>query len=248
MSRLLVVLAMHRSGSSLVARSLKALGAELGQAAEWSGPDNPTGFWEHQGVLTVNEAVLILCGATWDNPPTTIDLNRQLRRPELVYLLGAAEHMLRRELNQYPIFAIKDPRLCVLMPFWRPVFAGLGCDLSVVQVVRHPNAVAASLQRRNGMDRENALRLWSRYTEDAIFYAATVPKAVTAAYGVMVIQPISEIARIGEKLGLTVDKDEAMQFATAFVDENLWHEADEEPLPMEVDIVWQQVRREATEP
>ena len=57
-SRIILILGPHRSGTSLVAKSMTCLGAALGERAEWYGPDNPSGFWEHQDVLAINEAIL----------------------------------------------------------------------------------------------------------------------------------------------------------------------------------------------
>lgn len=244
MNRLIIVAGCHRSGTSLVAKSLTCLGAELGPAAEWSGPDNPTGFWEHQGVLAVNEKVLSICTSRWDDPPGQEGLAEICRtNPQLIYLRGGAEHMLRRELSQYPIFAIKDPRLCVLLPFWRPILAGLGCEVSVVRVVRHPNAVADSLQRRDRMVRDKALRLWLRYAEGS----HDPWLSVTVDYDAMVADPVLQLCRIGSRLGLTLDLGKGTAFATQFVDERLWHESTETALPTEVNIVWQQMQRQATE-
>lgn len=149
--------------------------------------------------------------------------------------------MLRRELEQYPVFAIKDPRLCVLMPFWKPVLAGLGCQVSFIRVVRHPDAVAASLQRRDKMDRDKALRLWLRYTEAA-------EPSVVVDYDHLMSLPFHEIERLGTRLGLKVNVEEAGKFAADFIDDTLWHEPEEGTLPVEINVVWQQVRREATEP
>ena len=250
MSRLLVVLGCHRSGTSLVAKSLECFGADLGKAAEWSGPDNPTGFWEHQGVLAINEHILWVCNSRWDAPPTDAILTEACQRsPDLVYLRGAAEHLLRRDLEQHPLFAIKDPRLCVLMPFWKPVLAGLQCEVSVVRVIRHPDAVASSLQRRDGMARDAALRLWLRYTEDAVLRYHEFPgPEVVVDYDAMVADPVLQLLRIGSRLDLTLDLTKGQHFATQFVDENLYHESVESALPPEVSIVWQQARREASQP
>lgn len=249
MSRLLLVLGFHRSGTSLIARSLKCFGAELGKAAEWTGPDNPTGFWEHKGVLAVNEQALRMLGARWDQPLNGTDLSEECRQmPELIYLRGAAEHLLRREIGQHPIFAIKDPRLCILMPFWRPIFAGLGCEASAIRVVRHPDAAAASLQRRDGMERPKALDLWLRYTQGAQDAIDPDWKSLVVDYDVMMAQPASELDRISRRLDLPFDRQEGHRFVTGFLNESLWHEPGECVLPPEVSIAWQKVRREATEP
>src|SRR5690606_40251946 len=32
------------------------------------GPDNPLGFWEHQGIVSVHEALLVALARRWDDP------------------------------------------------------------------------------------------------------------------------------------------------------------------------------------
>ncbi len=48
--RVIVLLGMHRSGTSPITRGLKALGVELGEDLLPSAPENPTGFWEDAAV------------------------------------------------------------------------------------------------------------------------------------------------------------------------------------------------------
>ena len=46
----LLVLGMHRSGTSALTRVLNLLGVALGDDLMPPGPDNPLGFWEHQAL------------------------------------------------------------------------------------------------------------------------------------------------------------------------------------------------------
>ena len=57
-----IVLGMHRSGSSAVARGMMALGMELGERLVPVQPDNPTGFWEDKKVVDLNDAILASAG------------------------------------------------------------------------------------------------------------------------------------------------------------------------------------------
>ena len=65
------VLGMHRSGTSVVSRMLNLLGVYLGpeQAMCPAGHDNRKGYWEHQGLVMLNDAVLARYGGRWDLPP-----------------------------------------------------------------------------------------------------------------------------------------------------------------------------------
>ena len=162
--RLVLVLGCHRSGTSVVAQSLTCLGAELGPKSQWSGADNPSGFAEDLDVLAIDEILLTMLGIPWFNaepidwPPQSRDMTR----------LGAfVTKLVRERLRQFPLWAVKEPRLCRLLPFWRPVFAAVGCSVSVVHVVRHPLAVAQSMLHRNGIPIESGLAVWLAYTRAA---------------------------------------------------------------------------------
>lgn len=135
MSRLVLVLGAHRSGTSLVARSLECLGVGLGPKAIWNGPDNPRGFFENRDVLAINVRLLSLMDSAWDDtrPIKRLGMAAVLD-PDIVELGRIAEMVLRAELARYPVFGIKEPRLCRLLPFWKPVFEKPGCQVSVVHV------------------------------------------------------------------------------------------------------------------
>src|SRR5262249_38177702 len=144
-------------GTSMVAASLKWLGVSSGHNLMGPAPDNPRGFFEDIDFLNLNEAVLRATFSRWDSLEIR-PLNRSaeaLREP--------AAKLLRSRLERWPLFGLKDPRFCRLLPFWRPVFEEVGCEVSCVYAMRHPDAVAQSLAKRNGFTREKGLYLWLRY-------------------------------------------------------------------------------------
>lgn len=62
--RLVIVLGMHRSGTSALSRSLMALGLSLGQSLLDPQPDNPLGYWEDREIVAINEEVLASSGSS----------------------------------------------------------------------------------------------------------------------------------------------------------------------------------------
>jgi len=50
----LIVLGMHRSGTSAMACVVNLLGAEIGGNLLAAVPNNPKGFWEHCEILELN--------------------------------------------------------------------------------------------------------------------------------------------------------------------------------------------------
>lgn len=61
----LVVLGMHRSGTSSVAGALAMLGAAAPRTLMAPGEDNPRGFWESQVLMGVNDRLLAAGGSNW---------------------------------------------------------------------------------------------------------------------------------------------------------------------------------------
>jgi hypothetical protein len=246
---LILVLGMHRSGTSLVARSLRCLGAKLGPAAEWSGPDNITGHWEHQGILTANETLLGQMGTSWD---ATEDLTEKIAvghalNPAFLNIERAVTRTLTAELNTHSPFGLKEPRLCRLLQFYGPILEDIGCKVSVVHVVRHPAEVAKSLARRNRMQIDHALRLWLAYNRDILRDVDPAWPMVTVTYEGMMTLPYLALNQMAEVFGLTVDEVERREFTYRFIDRALWHEVDEQemPLPLDVAMLWKQLARKA---
>lgn len=239
---------MHRSGTSVVARSLQCLGVALGERAIWSGPDNPTGFFEHQGVLAIDQHVMATMGVRWDDPDPIVALSLEAHLHPALRLIGeAAEQLIREELAHFGTFGIKEPRLCRLLPFWKPVLRRIGCEVSVVHVVRHPMAVARSLEKRNAIPVAQSLALWLEYVKRARSETDRRWKRVVVTYDSMVTFPAQEIARIGSALDLKMDEIGVRHFAKHFITDELWHETEEDnsALPMEVSILWQLMERES---
>jgi len=62
-----LVLGMHRSGTSAIMRGLKAIGVQLGDHLAEPAEDNIRGFWEDKEVIAFNEKLLNILGSRWDS-------------------------------------------------------------------------------------------------------------------------------------------------------------------------------------
>ncbi len=154
-----VVLGMHRSGTSAVTGIIDALGLPASRAADRfpSQRWNARGNFESASVTVFDEQLLQLLEGTWWAPPP---LPRGwARRPDLIALHGQARRIFA---GAHPMgrWVWKDPRACLVMPFWEPV---LGTDIPRIVVLRHPLEIAASLLSRNGIPRAYAFALTERY-------------------------------------------------------------------------------------
>lgn len=157
----LLILGMHRSGTSCLAGSLQELGLYLGNVYE-QNPHNKKGNRENQLVMDLNDAVLAHNDASWDKAPP---LHKPLswttalvsQRDNLLAALTQAG-----VLNKHQLCGFKDPRTLLTLPFWQD---GLGSNLQWIGTFRHPLRVAKSLNARSGMPLEQGVSLWLSYNE-----------------------------------------------------------------------------------
>lgn len=147
--RLICILGMHRSGTSCVTGSLQNAGLILGDCHTWN-PHNKKGNRENQAFVDLNDEVLLENGGAWDTPP-----KQAIWSPEQ---LEKARLLISKNFGQGP-FGFKDPRTLLVVGGWKQAFPAI----EFVGVVRHPNAVARSLQQRSDMPEEKALALWYAY-------------------------------------------------------------------------------------
>lgn len=166
--RLILVIGMHRSGTSAITRGLQALGVDLGESLLEPGPsENPLGFWEDRDVVELNQRLLIALGCDWDR---TAEINqRALSDEDLEDFVTQATELLSAKLADRSVWAFKDPRTSRLLWFWKCVFARLHIsDVSYVLCLRNPLSVSDSLFARNAMDRAVSILLWGVYMVDAL--------------------------------------------------------------------------------
>ena len=157
----IIVLGMHRSGSSALTRVLNLHGMELGSHLMAPQKDNETGFWEHQDIVDVHDQILKMLNTSWDDEilPDHWWQKRSLRphRKQLA-------NILLRDFSQHSLWGTKDPRMCRLLPLWLPLFEKLNCRPVFVLGIRHPLEVAKSLEKRNGFSLQRGERLWIQHS------------------------------------------------------------------------------------
>ncbi|HWP95042.1 MAG TPA: glycosyltransferase [Gammaproteobacteria bacterium] len=163
--RILIILGMHRSGTSMLARLCNLLGADLGPDIMPPGEDNPSGFWEHRGISELHDDILEAVGRGWDDPremPPEWWLDGVLA-PYRVRL----KEMLQRDFGNSALPCVKDPRLCRLVPLWQEVLSELGWTPLYLLTARNPLEVIASLAKRNRFDAGKSALLWLRHMVEA---------------------------------------------------------------------------------
>jgi hypothetical protein len=197
--RAVLVLGMHRSGTSAMARVANLLGAALPEHLLPLASDNPTGHWESRHVSGVNEWMLASVNASWrDCLRFAPD---HLSGPDLPATMGVLLDIVRSAFGQHEIFVMKDPRLSLLLDFWLPTLDCLRIDAHAVVMLRHPVEVARSLVQRDRMSLQAATALWLRYALDAERGTRAVRRSIVG-YDDLIADWRHEIDRVTGELGI----------------------------------------------
>lgn len=196
-----VILPMHRSGSSALSRVLSLLGCDLPKTLMVGNETNPTGHWESTVIRTLNDDVLASGGSQWQdwqafNP-------NWYKTPKPREFQARALEILQDEFGASGLFVFKDPRVCRIFPFWRDTFAVAGIAPKIILTVRHPQEVAASLERRkdNGIPALVGLLLWLRYMLEAEADSRGMTRAFVS-YDRLLRDPVGVAESLQERLGL----------------------------------------------
>jgi glycosyltransferase involved in cell wall biosynthesis len=221
MKRLIVVLGMHRSGTSAVTRALTTLGVEIGD--ELMPPvdgNNPTGFWEDSDINALNIDILKTLNSDWDRLALIDEACIEILRKSGHFL--RATELLRKKLAGVLIFGFKDPRVAKLLSFWKVVFSHCQFDVGYVLAIRHPLSVAKSLKKRDGFDHGKSYFLWLGHVLQSLT-DSTGSLRILVDYDLLMSSPAFELNRIARRFELTVDPVDLKVFEASFLDQNLRH-------------------------
>jgi hypothetical protein len=197
--RAVLVLGMHRSGTSALAGLLMRLGVAGPRTPMQPGDDNPLGYGESKAFHEFHERLLQSLGSSWDawsrvSPdwfasPDAIDRAEEFRA------------LLEQEFADASLFVVKDPRICRLLPFWLRNLAANDIGTVAVIMVRSPLEVAASLKARNALGRDQALLIWLRHVLDAELGTRTTRRSVIG-YADLLNDWRSVAAKISAEIGV----------------------------------------------
>jgi hypothetical protein len=218
-----VVLGMHRSGTSSTAGTLVRLGGAAPLRLIPPGVANERGFWESSVIVDLNDDILAAGGSEW----------RDLRKfdPDQIdactaeTLRARARAALADEFGQASFPVLKDPRMCRLMPFWAQVFDEAEWSVRALLPVRSPLEVCWSLKRRDGLSPSYGCLLWLRHVLEAEAETRGMPRAILN-WPQLLSDPATALSRLSEQLDLSWPSrsESALAEIDAFVSADLRHE------------------------
>lgn len=218
----ILVLGMHRSGTSATARVLSLLGARLPKRIIGPGPGNEAGHWEPAALVAAHDRMLAEVGSRWDDW-RKLDLGR-LRPTRQDQIRAELTGLIEEEYGDAPITVLKDPRICRFVPLYAELLAHAAAEPCCVLPLRNPLAVIASLKARDGMSDAFAGLLWLRHVLEAEASTRDWPRAIVS-YEDLVTDWQTVIGRISAQLGISwpVTLDEVGLELSEFLSAALQH-------------------------
>jgi glycosyltransferase involved in cell wall biosynthesis len=199
----IVVLGMHRSGTSALARVLNLCGAVLPvNVLPPKLGDNPKGYWEPEEVKELNERSLRRLGGAWDNIAFSLPHAGEF----VSEFKQDVQALLASEYGDEDTILIKDPRISALTPLWHHALTDAGYRPLYVVLVRDPFEVAHSLRARGDMSVRKGLLLWLAYMKRIADFANTHPDVMHIRFTELLEDWRQTVGRISDRLDIRLDK------------------------------------------
>ncbi|HSW68666.1 MAG TPA: sulfotransferase [Gammaproteobacteria bacterium] len=229
-----VVLGFARSGTSAIARGLKALGIELSDSMNQGNEKwNAKGFWEDTEIVyNINgKAFTLMDFAPYgiQSPSPEQQTDEKLKEIKL-----AAIELLKQRFAETDYWAFKDPSTVKLLHFWQDIFKDLNINENYVIAIRNPLASARSYQTLTGTSIEVGLLLWLMHVMQAMKETCG-KKRVIVSYELLVDDPMQELNRMGNHLKIPELSStfDVIEYRLNFIDSKLdRHGCDEKELSL----------------
>jgi hypothetical protein len=218
----ILVLGMHRSGTSALTWLVGRMGAALPSDAIDASDENARGYWESEALVKADDQLLRVCRSSWFDP-RPLDWSR-LDASALASRKARMREAIERGWGDAPLLAIKDPRQCRCVPVVADVLSAMGIEPRAVLMLRAPGEIARSLAARDGTAPDFAHLLWLRHMIDAERATRGMARIVVDYDGMLADwrATLTAIAPLVGRTGWLPEGDEAAAI-DRFVDPALRH-------------------------
>lgn len=236
MKRTIIVLGMHRSGTSLITKALQTTGVYLGHNLLGSARDNPKGFWEDKEIININSALLKLEGGDWSMLFHNFEL--PLTDPCINKISKAAQNYIHKQFGGRNLWAFKDPRTCLLLPFWKKLLKKNDNVIRFLIVLRNPLSVIDSLWERDRIIRNDVALLYIEYILPIINLIIQKEIYHIIDYDDFLDNAFFEYSQLAQHLELKVDYKTASNFWNTYLSTKLRHYQNKQPVNSDSEMVY----------
>ena len=219
----ILVLGMHRSGTSAVCGAINLLGVSAPKTLMPAHANNPRGYWESYPLFLANDELLASAGSAWHDwrclsPQWMKSRDAQAWRQRI-------KEVITEEYANEPLFFIKDPRICRFLPFYLSVLSELSVSPVAILPVRNPLEVARSLRRRDNLTVSRSILIWLRHVLEAEYYSRDIPRSFVL-YDRFLVDWRQSFLQIARHLGVVWPEysSESTEKVDQFLSLELWRE------------------------
>jgi len=204
----IIIIGMHRSGTSMLSGMLDRLGIDMGDDQVGRQQSNPLGHFEDGDFLGLNELILSQAGGSWNNPPPAAQIQNQAAK-----LDDRIQKIIldKRLANQDQPWGWKDPRTSLTINLYLPYLR----NPFIIWSQRDPVSISNSLWIRNKMPDHEANKLTEYYQQQIIDFLRDHPElpVLEISYQDMIDQPDIWISKVVDFLDLEVDEIQLVKAA-----------------------------------
>lgn len=219
-----ILLGMHRSGTSALTRVINLLGMDLPSDLMEANFANQAGYWESDELATkYHDPILASFNSAWDD---VLPIAEELQESEDWHRFREVlAHYLVKEFHSSSGFVLKDPRMCKLVPLWLEVLADLDVELKIIIPFRDPLEVAKSLEQRDGFTLEKSSLLWLGHVLSAERETRKLTRCFVN-YKQLLENPRQVIEQLTGQCGLNWPNcsEDVFKEIDEFIDPNLHHQ------------------------
>lgn len=218
----IIVLGMHRGGTSLAAELVVRWGAYGSEGAlQAADASNPQGYWEYSQLVSFNDELLRAVDSRWNVPPGDSDKALLEALAQQSDFRGRAIQLLQEMQTEGRPWFWKDPRLSILTPFWKQLWG----PVVYIVAIRDPSDIAVSLEARDGFSTSTSFLLWQRYMSEILVDEEIWSTAFFISYELLLKNPIHECTRLCRFLDEQFDiqpSDRKAETMAAAINPELW--------------------------
>lgn len=226
--RCILVLGMHRSGTSALTGVLSYLGVETGPYLLPAHEKvNPKGFWEHAEIVSIHDRLLESMGYSWDDI-RELPVNWWKSAPVSVFRKEIVQ-VVQRDFSSSSLWVVKDPRMSRLLPLWLDVLAEIKVEPLIILPLREPYNVAKSLEKRDGFSEIKAYLLWMQHFLDAELWSRGYPR-IAVTYQQLMNDWMKVVDSLAEQFSISLDtgSPSAVEKVENFLEPSLQHHSVQE--------------------
>jgi hypothetical protein len=229
----IVVLGMHRSGTSALTGVFNRLGFSAGTKLLPANQFNARGYFENENLNQLLDKFLSELDRTWHDerllPANWLLRDVTSETVEAIKVLLAEEY----DLNQPTI--IKNPRICRLLPLLNIVWQSTGQTPYYIFSLRSPFAVIRSLEQRDSLPPHRAALLYAAHLLEAELHSRNQPR-VFIKYDDLLQDWRLTISNIEagldlNSLSVAANESERAKNIDAFLSATLNHFVNDQPVP-----------------